>query len=728
MTAFVEIIHSHNDKPIKNIQVTLRYQDGAQVSQQTDEQGLASFDRYGLVSIIVKNQTYQSQIELEENETITIAIDRTGLPKLKRSRKIGLRTVNTNPVLPANQTVSRQAILRVEAPRTKPQANRPPFNISLVLDFSHTMLGSKIDLVTETVVHLLNEVKKKDRISIVTFHEQIDVRLPSRKLTPEARTQLIEQLRNLSDFASSANLSDGWRVGVQQVLDHKTDDSLNWVLLFTDGLTDRGITDEDGLVDLARQFQQQGVNSYTFGVGADCRQTLLKKMAELGDGKFYLIEQTEKIPAYLHRWFSKVEPKIRVGHNVTIDITMPDQVQVSLLQAMPHQKIGTIFRIQLGEMFTRQKHLLPLTLQFPPYPVGKQICLNVKLYYHDPQKNMTPVTVMAFPLCFVVVDQPSDRRPDPPPVIPPLPPTQLSPATSSPPATSHPLPPATELADATVLSAATASPTSPVAALLSGGILFVMGAIIIIGSLLMVPTDNEPQRVVVVGDTASQAVVVATETAEPIIEDTPIPKPTETSKLVRKQNITDTLKLPTATPTETPKPTATPIIEPTETNTPSTTAPQSAPAQPVTAVEGLAIGNLAPDFTLGSHLSERVSLSGLRGKGVILNFWTTWCPYCAYEVPDLESIHNQYGPQGIVVLAINQGESLETVEKFAWDHGIHFNVWMDEDKWAGHIYAVRSIPTTYFIDKDGLIRYVHVGQISHQQIVAQLDKILPNKN
>ena len=109
---------------------------------------------------------------------------------------------------------------------------------------------------------------------------------------------------------------------------------------------------------------------------------------------------------------------------------------------------------------------------------------------------------------------------------------------------------------------------------------------------------------------------------------------------------------------------------------------------------------------------------------MILNFWTTWCAYCRYEVPELQAIHNELGPQGIVVLAVNEGEKLQDVERFAHDNNISFAVWLDEDKWAGNIYQVRSIPTTYFIDEEGIIRSVQFGSMRREQILAHLEKLM----
>lgn len=213
---------------------------------------------------------------------------------------------------------------------------------------------------------------------------------------------------------------------------------------------------------------------------------------------------------------------------------------------------------------------------------------------------------------------------------------------------------------------------------------------------------------------AAIGTAIALEQNEPLATNTPeptlTPTATSTPSPSAKASANDSLTIATPTPSVTPTPTSSPTL-----------APASVSAQPV---EGLQIGNLAPNFTLGSNRASRVSLSDLRGKIVILNFWASWCPPCRHEVPDLQAIHNEYGPQGVVVLAVNLGERLETVERFAHDNDVHFAVWLDEDKWAANIYGVRSIPTTYFIDETGIIRAVQIGSMSHELLIKHLEGLL----
>ncbi|MBI3040282.1 MAG: TlpA family protein disulfide reductase, partial [Chloroflexi bacterium] len=103
----------------------------------------------------------------------------------------------------------------------------------------------------------------------------------------------------------------------------------------------------------------------------------------------------------------------------------------------------------------------------------------------------------------------------------------------------------------------------------------------------------------------------------------------------------------------------------TPTTQPAPAPPAAPPTQPTpapTIPEGIYIGNRAPDFQLQTLTGQTVSLSGLRGKPVLINFWATWCPPCKYEMPFLQQVHDSWSDKGLVLLAIDIGESSTTVE------------------------------------------------------------------
>jgi len=124
------------------------------------------------------------------------------------------------------------------------------------------------------------------------------------------------------------------------------------------------------------------------------------------------------------------------------------------------------------------------------------------------------------------------------------------------------------------------------------------------------------------------------------------------------------------------------------------------------------LGSYAPDFTLVSLDGESVTLSELRGSTVVLNFWASWCAPCRYEMPLLQATYEAYAADGLVVLAVNMGEERRRVEGFAEDMVATFPVFGDEETRVGSLYRVRGAPTTFFIDRDGVVRQRYVGQLT----------------
>ena len=109
------------------------------------------------------------------------------------------------------------------------------------------------------------------------------------------------------------------------------------------------------------------------------------------------------------------------------------------------------------------------------------------------------------------------------------------------------------------------------------------------------------------------------------------------------------------------------------------------------------------DFTLTSITGEKKSLSDYRGKTVLLNFWATWCPPCRSEMPSMEDLYKKMDKNSFEILAVNIQEDKKTVEDFINRNRYTFPVLLDEKGEAASIYQIRSIPTTFLLDKNGFI-------------------------
>ncbi|MFC1969339.1 TlpA family protein disulfide reductase [Chloroflexota bacterium] len=106
-----------------------------------------------------------------------------------------------------------------------------------------------------------------------------------------------------------------------------------------------------------------------------------------------------------------------------------------------------------------------------------------------------------------------------------------------------------------------------------------------------------------------------------------------------------------------------------------------------------------------------VSLSDLQGKPVMLNFWATWCGPCRFEMPFVQEVFEDRGwsDQGLVLLTVDSGESSSKVGEFMKDNDYSFPVILDTKRNIVQKYSVRGIPTTFFIDKEGIIKDVKIG-------------------
>lgn len=133
----------------------------------------------------------------------------------------------------------------------------------------------------------------------------------------------------------------------------------------------------------------------------------------------------------------------------------------------------------------------------------------------------------------------------------------------------------------------------------------------------------------------------------------------------------------------------------------STSAQAAAPQQ----------GFFAPDFTLNTFEGTPTTLSDLKGKVVLVNFWASWCPPCKAEMKAIQNTYADFENQGLVVLGINTTyqDDLATAKRFAQSEGLTFPLLTDLDASAGKLYQVQAMPTTFLIDQEGKITWVMVG-------------------
>jgi cytochrome c biogenesis protein CcmG/thiol:disulfide interchange protein DsbE len=138
-------------------------------------------------------------------------------------------------------------------------------------------------------------------------------------------------------------------------------------------------------------------------------------------------------------------------------------------------------------------------------------------------------------------------------------------------------------------------------------------------------------------------------------------------------------------------------------------------------------GFQAPDFALNTLQGDRIQLSALRGKPVLLSLWASWCPPCKAEMPAFEKVYRQYADQGFTVLAVNASnqDNLADAQAFVQANGLTFPILLDTQGRVSQLYDLRSLPTNFFIGRDGVIQEVVVGgPLSEAGIQVRVEQLL----
>ncbi len=121
-------------------------------------------------------------------------------------------------------------------------------------------------------------------------------------------------------------------------------------------------------------------------------------------------------------------------------------------------------------------------------------------------------------------------------------------------------------------------------------------------------------------------------------------------------------------------------------------------------------GDKVPDIKLIRSDGKIVSLRSFKGKVVLINFWATWCPPCVHEMPYLNALYQKLHSKGLEIVAVaNPRDSIDRVKAFFRYNNIQFDYYLDADFSAARAFGVRALPTTFVVDRKGVIRNKFIG-------------------
>ena len=134
--------------------------------------------------------------------------------------------------------------------------------------------------------------------------------------------------------------------------------------------------------------------------------------------------------------------------------------------------------------------------------------------------------------------------------------------------------------------------------------------------------------------------------------------------------------------------------------------------------------HIAPTFTVRALDGRTVKLSDFKGKAVVLDFWATWCGPCRASMPHLNEVQSRFSGQGLVVLGLSvDDEEPQTVRRFAQRLGVKFRLAMADERVLDLYGPIRSIPTTFFINRRGEVTRRVVGYIDGETMEAYVREL-----
>ena len=144
------------------------------------------------------------------------------------------------------------------------------------------------------------------------------------------------------------------------------------------------------------------------------------------------------------------------------------------------------------------------------------------------------------------------------------------------------------------------------------------------------------------------------------------------------------------------------------------------------------VGDPAPTFSLRDLDGSEVGLADVRGRVVVLNFWATWCPPCRREMPALNAVHHAYASEEVAVVGVDVGERADVVERFLDQTPVDYAIWVepsrgevgDNTSELSRRFGGVGLPTTVFIDRDGIVRKIRVGELSRAVIENEVQHLL----
>lgn len=259
---------------------------------------------------------------------------------------------------------------------------RPQMNLSIVIDRSGSMSGQKIENARQAAIKMIDQLQDQDYISIVTYDDNVNVLV--NQIQVRNRDYIKNKIRSISP-GGSTNLMGGAMKGYEEVNKYYNPNSINRVLLLSDGLANEGITDPNKIKNIIRgKIHEENISISTFGIGADYNEDLMTSMAETGGGNYYFIEKAQDIAQILNKELNGLNEL--VAQDLSLSIQMPPSVSIDDVEGYYYTVENGRLSVKLHSIFSEETKGILIKYHVTNMRTEK-IYFATNLNYYIPRQN-----------------------------------------------------------------------------------------------------------------------------------------------------------------------------------------------------------------------------------------------------------------------------------------------------------------------------------------------------
>ncbi|MGM0557716.1 MAG: vWA domain-containing protein [Myxococcota bacterium] len=271
------------------------------------------------------------------------------------------------------------AAVDIEA-RAVEGGERPALNLAVVIDRSGSMNGEKIANARRAANQLVESLSSKDRLAIVSYGSHAQVHVSSQRADTAGKAHLRRAISGIG-ASGGTNIGAGLRLGSEQVSSASDDDSVNRIILLSDGHPTVGHTSVSALGAQATSILNRGISLTTMGVGLDYNEDLMAALADKGAGNYYFVDESQAAMAFFEKEFDGLAAT--VARNTSLVIKLPESVSMEKLYGFEHKRSGQRIMVPLAEFHSAEEKNILIRLSADAARLGQVDVLDVSLSYDD---------------------------------------------------------------------------------------------------------------------------------------------------------------------------------------------------------------------------------------------------------------------------------------------------------------------------------------------------------